>query len=58
MASIVLKRRKIKKDMKNFLYYNSVAAHPYYRIGSGFEDHRSEGLFKLQTLDIYNNMNK
>ena len=44
--------------MKNYLYYNSIAAHPYYLIGNRLKDHRFDGLSKRQTLDIYNNMNK
>jgi hypothetical protein len=44
--------------MKNYLYCNSIAAHPYHLIGDCFNDHRSKGLLKRWTLDIYNNMNK
>jgi hypothetical protein len=43
--------------MKNYLYYNSIAAHPYYLIGNCFKDHHFKGLCRLLTLDIYNNMN-
>jgi len=43
--------------MKNYLYYNSIAAHPYYLMGNCFKDHHFEGLCKLTTLDIYNNRN-
>jgi hypothetical protein len=50
-------REKSKEKMKNYLYYNSIAAHPYYLIGNCFQDQRSEGLCKLPILDIYNNMN-
>jgi hypothetical protein len=50
-------REKSKKKMKNYLYYNSIAAHPYYLIGICFKDQPTEGLCKLPTLDIYNNMN-
>jgi hypothetical protein len=44
--------------MKNYLYCNSIAAHPYYLIGNCFNGHRFEDMLKLQILDIYNNMNK
>jgi hypothetical protein len=53
-----IREKKLKKDMKNFLYYNSVAAHPHYLMGNGLEDHQFDGLFKHQRLDIYNTMNK
>jgi hypothetical protein len=50
-------REKSKEKMKNYLYYNSIAAHPYYLRGNCFKDHRIEGLYKLPILNIYNNMN-
>jgi len=49
---------KPQKKMKNYLYSNSIAAHPYSLSGNRFTDHRSEGSLKQQTLDIYNKMNK
>jgi len=53
----MLYREKSKEKMKNYLYYNSIAAHPYYLMGNCFKDHHFEGLCKLTTLDIYNNRN-
>jgi len=50
-------REKSKEKMKNYLYYNSIAPHPYYLMGNYFKDHHFEGLYKLMILDIYNNMN-
>jgi hypothetical protein len=50
-------REKLKKKMKNYLYYNSIAAHPYYLIGTCLKDQHTEGLCKLPIIDIYNNMN-
>jgi len=50
-------REKLKKKMKNYLYYNSIAAHPYYLTGNCFKDQHIESLCKLLILDIYNNMN-
>jgi hypothetical protein len=51
-------RENINEKMKNYLYCNSIAAHPYYLIGNRFRGHRLEGLCKLSTLDIYTNINK
>jgi len=50
-------REKSKEKMKNYLYYNSIAAHPYYLIGNGFKDQHTDGLCKLPSLDIYNKIN-
>jgi len=50
-------REKSKKKMKNYLYYNSIAAHPYYLIGSCFRDQHIKDLCKLPIPDIYNKMN-
>jgi hypothetical protein len=55
---VLIREKILKKDMKNFLYYNSVAAHPHYLMGNDLEDHQFDGLFKYQTLDIINIMNK
>jgi hypothetical protein len=38
--------------MKNFIYYNSVAAHPHHLMGLREEDYQYDGLWKHQTLDI------
>jgi hypothetical protein len=32
--------------MKNFIYYNSVAAHPHHLMGHSGEDHQQNGLSK------------
>jgi len=50
-------RENTNKKMKNYLYCNSIAAHPYYLMGNCFKDQRTDGLCKLSTLDIYNKMN-
>jgi len=50
-------REKLKRKMKNYLYYNSIAAHPYYLIGNCLKDQHTEGLCKLPIIDIYNNIN-
>jgi aromatic ring-cleaving dioxygenase len=48
--------------MKNFIYYNSVAAHPHHQMGHDKEDHQDDGLWTHQRLDIkydiYNGRNK
>jgi hypothetical protein len=50
-------REKLKKKMKNYLYYNSIAAHPYCLMGNCFKDQHTEGLCKPPILDIYNKIN-
>jgi hypothetical protein len=54
-------RENIRKKKKNYLYYNSIAAHPYNWIGDRVKDRRVDG-FLLQRLfhvhNIYNKMNK
>jgi hypothetical protein len=36
----------MKINMKNFIYYNSVAAHPHHLMGYNGEDHQQNGLSK------------
>jgi len=43
--------------MKNFIYYNSVAAHPHHQMGPREEDYQSEGLWSIRH-SIYNIINK
>jgi hypothetical protein len=38
--------------MKNFIYFNSVAAHPHHQMGTTSEDHQNDGLPMHQTVDI------
>ena len=37
-------QEKTIEQMKKYLYSNSIAAHPYYRLGNSEKDHRSNGL--------------
>jgi hypothetical protein len=37
--------------MKNFIYYNSVAAHPYHQIGIATKNHQEDGFPTHQTFN-------
>ncbi len=54
----MISQEKTTEKMKKYLYSNSIAAHPYHRIGNSFKDHQFTGLFRLQILNLYNNRNK
>jgi len=47
-------RENIRKKKKNYLYYNSIAAHPYNWIGNRVKDRRVDGFLLHQSLHVHN----
>jgi hypothetical protein len=45
------------EQIKKYLYYKPIAAHPYYLIRDSFKDQSSYGLFRPYISSIYNDMN-
>ena len=54
----MLYRENIQKKKKNYLYYNSIAAHPYNWIGDRVKDRRVDGFLLQRLFNVHIKMKK